>query len=225
MRRFKPLSYAKQGHLILKRKLPEINMYNTISQGELTLTTNSCVTMGTPILNFASLYDIPFSMKFRLDQIINSSDITQFADQYKIKYVTVKLYYSSNTASVNGSAHLPVVQYIVDHDDASIAGATVNALREKMGVKFKNFTANKNVIKFGLQPRLSQAVFNNGVIQPIVYGVPTKPVWVNSAYPGVEHYGVKGILTNVNLPAGAPNVISTYFKWDVEITLEAKDFQ
>ena len=196
MRRFKPLSYT-QGHLMLKRKLPEINMYNTSVQGVYTLTNQTCLELGTPIQNFQQTYDIPFSMKFRLDQIINSSDITNFADQYKIKYVTIKIYFNSNTASVSGTSSLPVIQYIVDHDDASLAGASVNALREKMGVKFKNFTANKNVIKMALQPRVSQAVFNNGVIQPVAYEVPNKPVWLNSAYPGVEHYGVKGILTKL----------------------------
>jgi len=222
MRRFKPLSYT-QGHLVLKRKLPEINMYNTSVQGQYTLTPQNCVELGNPIQNFQNTYDIPFAMKFRLDQIINSSDITNFADQYKIKYVTIKLYFNSNTATVSGNSSLPVIQYIVDHDDASLAGASVNALREKMGVKFKNFTANKNVIKMALQPRVSQAVFNNGIIQPVAYQVPSNPVWLNSAYPGVEHYGIKGILTNVMLPATVG--VSTYFKWDVEITLEAKDFQ
>lgn len=214
---------SSKGFLTIKRKLPEINMYNTSLQGNYTLTSQTCVTLGTPISNFLNTYDIPFSMNFRLDQLINYTDITNLADQYRIKYVTVKLYFNSNTAAVSGSSSLPVVQYIVDHDDASLAGATVNALREKMGVKFKNFNANRNVVKFSLKPRVAQAVFNNGVSQ--VYSVPTKSTWINSAYSGVEHYGIKGILTNVMLPATVANVVTTYFKWDVEVTLQAKDIQ
>lgn len=224
-RTFKPLRFSsKKGYLELSRKMPEINMYNTSVAGVYTLTTQNCVQMGTPVLVYNTTYDIPFSMSFRLDSLINSTDLTNLCDQYKIKGARVKIYFNSNSASVGGSTSMPCLQYIVDHDDSTISGATVNALREKAGVKFKTFSSNRNVLNINLQPRVSQAVYNNGTIQPIVYAVPTKPIWINSAYPGVEHYGVKGVLTNVNLPASG-GVPSTMFKFDVELLLAAKDFQ
>lgn len=217
----KGMRKPSKGFICVKRKHPEIYVRNSAVAGvaQLNDPTGTCVTLGAPIADaVGGTYSIPFSMTFRLDQVINSTDITNLCDAYKLKYVRVGVTYQSTQASVGSLGIMPNITWIQDHDDAGVP-ASINALREKMGAKFRTFGFNK-IVHIGIQPRVADTTFNNGVTS--AYAV-AKQMWMNTTYAGAEHYAIKGILSNVNLAATASTL--TAFKFDITTTVYGKDFQ
>ncbi len=212
---------SKSGYIRIVRKCPEILLTNTGILGGYTIndtTPNGMLaSSGTGVsTGFLGTYDIPFSMKFSLNQVINSGEITALADKYKLLKTVVRIYFNSNQATVNGSGSLPQFTYMTDADDVSIP--TTSQVREKMGAKIKYFN-NKNFMSITLYPKPTQEVFGSSVFT--AYG-PGYKGWLDCNSPQVEHYGLKGVFQNVLLPATAN---TTGFKWDVTHTILAKDLQ
>lgn len=196
-------------------------LQNGVAVGTITTNdpTGSCLSVGTPILEANNVtYSIPFSMNFRLNQIINHTDVTNLCDAYKIKYVSIKLQYVKNNTNVGSPGPTPSVMWIQDHDDATIP-TSVNAVREKMGVRTKRFGMNQE-FKIGIQPRVADAIFGTGPLA--AYSV-AKPMWINSTYDNVQHYAIKGVITNVWLASATTTL--TQFNFDVTTLLQGKDFQ
>lgn len=221
--------YAKrpsQGFLKLNRKLPKIVTYaSTGAAGVLSLNdpTGNCLSLGTPVLitGSSSIYDVPFSMKFRLDQLINSADLTNIADRYKINSVKVKVHVNNANMSFagNSAGGQPWIEYIQDHDDATLP--TASFMREKMGVRNKYFSGARYAVTMGVVPRVADEVYSNGITT--AYAVNRPRQWINCAYPGVEHYGLKGILHNVPL-IGTTNG-NIIIDWDVTEFVTVADIQ
>lgn len=165
---------------------------------------------------FANTYDLPFAMKFALSQIINSSDLTNLCDKYMIKKTKIRIYFNSNVNSVQSSSSLPQITFMADGDDASVP--TASQVREKMGAKIKYFNS-RNYVEITCYPRPNAEVYNTGVTT--AYS-PGRQMWIDSNNNNVEHYGLKGVLQNVNLTTTAFQV---GFKFDVEHTIYGKDIQ
>lgn len=222
MKRYRPRT--GQGYLKLIRKLPEIAITNTgVGTCALTDPTGSCVSitnLGLSLGASAYLYDVAFAIKFRLDQIINSGDITTFADKYRIKGAYVRFYYNNSNSSTGTVGGMPFVQYITDHDDA-IVPSSANVLREKMGVKLKTFKSGPSYIGMKVIPRPTRQVFATGVLTG--YEQPVRSVWLDCASNNVEHYGIKGVISQLYLPS--PATAQCMMKVDVALVIEAKDFQ
>lgn len=214
--------FTRGGHVKIVRKLPEMYVRNSAVAGAAQNNdpTTTCISLGTPIADaVGGTYTIPFSMKFRLDQVINSTDITNLADNYRIKRAYVRLTYQSTQSSVNSLSIMPNVQWIQDTDDYNVP-ASINELREKMGVRFVTFGFNK-ICKINVTPKIQDTAAGAGGVVANV--APKSWQWINSSFPNVEHYGIKGLLSNVSLPALTNGL--TAFKFDVALSLEARDFQ
>lgn len=214
----------RTGLISLVRKTSQITTYSTPGAAGLINKndpTGTCLSLGTPayITGTDNCYDIPFSMVFRLDQLMNSTDITNLADQYKIVSAIVKLHANWNLAGSSQTNAIPFVEYIQDHDDGAVPA--ISLIREKMGVKTKYFGTSRPFILMGVRPRFADTIFNNGLTS--AYGVGSRKEWLNSQYPAVEHYAIKGVLHNVYLPGSGTG--GTLFNWDVSLKVVAKDFQ
>lgn len=217
----------KTGGFVITRKLSMINIQSgaggVAGNPFLNDPTGSCLTLGTASSStMSNAYDIPFSMKFRLDQLMNSNELTALADRYRIISVLVKVHYNNAaqpiaTTSTGSAGVLPWIEYIQDHDDASVP--TLALLREKMGSKSKYFSASKPTIKMGVRPLPAATVFNNGITS--AYSVPKRSPYINTAYPSVEHYGIKGVLHSCWLPTSVVGM----FEFDVSVKLALKDIQ
>lgn len=213
-----------KGYVKVIRKLPEIAVTNTgVGTVAVTDPTASCVqitNLGLSLGASANLYDVAFSMKFRLDQVINSTDITGFADKYKIKGAYVRVYYNNSNSSTGSLGGMPFLQYITDHDDATVP-SSANSLREKMGVKLKTFSNASSYIGIKCNPKPTREVFATGILTG--YEQPTKSLWLDCNNPNVEHYGIKGVISQLYLTA--PASAQQMLKFDVALVVEAKDFQ
>lgn len=210
----------KSGFIKIVRKTGECFIQNSAVAGAIQVsdTTGSMLnisTAGVPT-SFCNTYDLPFAMKFSLSQILNSSDLTNICDKYMIKKTKVRIYFNSNTNSVQSASSLPQITYMTDQDDASIP--TPSQVREKMGAKIKYFYT-KNYVEITVYPRPNAEVYNTGVTT--AYS-PGRQMWIDCTNNNVEHYGLKGVLQNVNLTTSPFQV---GFKWDVEHTILGKDIQ
>lgn len=208
------------GFIKIVRKCPDILLQNTAVAGVFNITdpTGNCIASsgsGTAT-GFLGTWDIPFSMKFSLSQVLQSNDLTQIADKYKLKKTVVDFYFNSNSNSVLAPSSLPQLAYIVDTDDASIP--TLAQIKEKMGSKVRYFN-NKNMLRVTLYPRPTAEVYNTGVTTTYSPGFNG---WIDCNTPSTEHYGLKACFQNVNLPASASQV---GFKMMVEHHLILKDLQ
>lgn len=212
---------APTGFIKLVRKCPEITIANTAVAGAYTITdptTNCLMATGTGLASgFLGTFNIPFALKFSLNQILNSGELTTLCDKYMLKKTVVRIYYNSNNNSILSASSLPQLSYVLEDDDAAIPAP--NDVREKMGCKIRYFN-NKNMIQMTIYPKPTSEVFNTS-LSGSGYS-PGKQLWIDAAYPSVEHYGVKAVLQNVTLPTTANTV---GFKWDVTHTIYGKDFQ
>lgn len=209
-----------QGYLKLIRRLPEMYVNNSAVANTPVIVdpTSSCLQIGSVTANSWGTYDISFSLQFMLSQILNSTDITTLADKYRIKSAYIRLFFNSTQASIGSTFSMPQIYHITDHDDSSVVPAS--QIREKMGVKFKTFKAG-SYIGIKVNPKPVMNVFNTAVTNG--YSLPNRSPWLDAASPNIPHYGVKGVLTNVNLPT--TTAANVGFKYDISLVIEAKDFQ
>lgn len=216
-----------KGGVKILRKLPEISISNSGVVGGVNLTSASplspvCVQLGTPTQSVGATgttsYDIPFSMKFCLNQMINHTDLTNLCDKYKIAGAYVRMYYNKTGSSTLSTGSYPVIQHITDHDDANVPSIT--NLREKMGVKFKTFRNGSAYIGLKVKPVPNREVFNTGITS--AYEVPKSAPWLDCANDTVEHYGIKGVISNFSLPATQGIEL---IKVDVALLVYGKDIQ
>lgn len=213
-----------KGYLKIIRKLPEIAFYNSAA-GVSTLVdpTGSCLSINNLGLSTgatANLYDVAFSLRFRLDQVINSADLTAIADKYKIKGAYVRIYYNNSNSSTSTQGGMPFVQFVTDGDDAATP-TSVNQLREKMGVRMKTFQNASSYIGMKLVPKPNREIFATGIFTG--YEPVSKPIWIDANSVAVEHYGIKGIVSQI--PLYAPASGQSIMKFDVALVVELKDFQ
>jgi len=214
---------AKQGFLTIKRKTAPCYLApSPIAGSPLSINGTGVninwLQLGTPVLVNGDNYNVPFTMEFRLSDITGYSDIINLCDQYKINSVYVNVYHNSNVADVNSPASMPSIFYIADHDDSGLD--TVNNLRQRMGLRYKQFTSNKPRISMSVRPRVAPIVYD-GVSD--AYAIPTRPTWINSAYSSAPHYSLRGYFSNVYLPANTGQQV-TLFTFDITYSVVAKDF-
>lgn len=226
LRRYRKMTKRPaHGFLKLVRKLPIITSSNTLGVvGGITTNdpTSSCLTTGTPVakVGYNQIYDIPFVMSFQFDQMVNSGELIAIGDQYKIVSNLIKLECPATTSQMPGgnATPTPYLEYIQDYDDNVLPN--VYTFREKMGIKTKFFSSTRPMIRFGVRPRAAQSFYRTAVSTG--YAVPGKPQYFNMSYADIPHYGIKGILRNVWLPAVAN---SSPFTFDISTKVYIKDIQ
>jgi len=188
---------------------------------------SSTVIVGTPYQTPAfvgsTYYNVPFTADFQLNDLINFSDLTQIADRYKIKWVKIKAYCTSNTASAGGTAQLPSMLYCMDDDDVSMPASNTTGLqsiREKMGAKLRQWHQNKP-ITFFIRPKILSAI--NGPVGTPVSSAVIGAKFLDCNHPDIPHYGMKGYLQDVNLASTAS--VYTQFKFDITYGVILKGIQ
>lgn len=224
--RYKKLS---QGGIKVIRKLPELAVSSSGTLGTATLTQNlnagapACITLGTPVVSVGSsgtsvAYDVPFSLQFSLNQLLNHTDITNICDKYKITGAYVRMYYNHTGASGASTYSQPYIQYITDHDDSNVP--TRDQLREKMGVKLKTFQNQSSYIGIKVKPLPNRQIYSSALVNG--YEIPKYCPWIDCATDAVPMYGVKGVISNMNLPATA-GIES--LKFDIALVVLGRDIQ
>lgn len=139
-------------------------------------------------------YQFGWSHYFSLNNITTTSDFTSLFDRYKIVGVKYRIYYHQNSADVSGGQLLPMIQYSIDNDDAA-APSSIASITSRGDCKTK-ILGGQQYISLYIRPKVATTAFQSGVSS--AYAV-DKAKWINSAYPNVEHYGIKVWCNNVFL--------------------------
>ena len=220
---------GKNGSIKIIRKLPELAIASSGTAGTATLVQNLnagapvCITLGTPSVAVGSSgtaisYDVPFSLQFSLNQLINHTDITNLCDKYKVLGAYVRFYYNHTGASGASTYSQPYLQYITDHDDSNVP--TIAQLREKMGVKLKTFKNQSSYVGMKVKPVPNRQIYSSALVNG--YEIPKYCPWLDCATDAVPMYGIKGVISNMNLPATAGIEV---MKVDVALVVVGKDIQ
>jgi len=221
------MAMNRNGMIRIVRKCPEQNIYNTAVTA-VAAASGSVVTIGTPYQTppFAGsvYYNVPFSIDTQLDDLLSSTELTQIADKYKINWVSVKVYATSNTASAGGTSQLPSILWSVDEDDAAVPASStagLNSIREKMSTKLRQFKQNGSAISIFYKPKITNTIAGTAGAATAA-GVMSAP-FIDCNSPSIPHYGVKGYLQDVNLASTAS--VYTQFKFDITMSVTLKDLQ
>lgn len=217
--------FGRQGGFYITRKLPLIAVSGTAA-GTVALAdpTTTCLSVGVPTLSTGfsnNVFDIPFTMKFQLNQLSEVGDITAICDQYKIAAAYIRLFYNNSNnayaAQAGNLTSMPFVQYITDHDDGTLP--TMSRLRSKMGVKMATFRNNSSYIGMKVRPKPSVEIFSSGS----AYAVPSTAPYIDTTDDDVPHYAIKGFLCQV--PLLDPEQGTAVFTFDVALRVVAKGLQ
>lgn len=217
----------KYGSVRIVRKSIEQNIYNTAVAGT-PAASGAVVTIGaayqTPPFAGSTYYNIPFSIDTALSDVINFTELTALADKYKINWVKIKVFATSNTASAGSTAQLPSMLWVVEEDDTAVPASStagLNTIREKMGCNIRQFKQDGSPLTLFYKPKVSREVYNAG--GAAVGAEVTGSKFFDCAYPDIPHFGIKGFLQDVNL--AATPAAYTQFKFDVTMSVTLKDIQ
>lgn len=207
----------KTGGFLIRRRVPAFGIQGNNAVANAIASTNTMLTLGATSAaasGGSNLYDIPFSMEFRLFNLDTYTDVTGIADRYKILKAVVRL--QTCNAIANGQL-IPWVEYIEDHDDAGVP--SISGLTQKMGVKTAGFN-QRGQLSITCRPRPAVPMYDG--VANLSYLVPSTAPYINTAYPSIPHYAIKGVLRSVYLPG---NVYASQFAVDVEMTVSCRDLQ
>lgn len=149
---------------------------------------------------------------FKLSSVIDSSDLTNLFDKYKINGVKLKIMYQADSASVGGSGVFPIFNYCYDGDDATIP-TSLNQVESKAKARSVVLSANKPVSIF-IKPKVASYLYSTVSGAPVPGYSVTKAPYINSTYSDVQHYGLKTWINNFYAPTNANNQITvqtTYY--------------
>jgi len=220
-RPYRPLRRAPStGGFYIKRRMAYFGLQgSTTVPGTMVSTNTSVISLGvasTAQSGGPNLFDIPFSIQFALNQLDTSADITNLADKYRIVNALVKFTTSNVALGAGAGLVMPHVEYIVDHDDATVP--SLSQIQQKMGVRNIGFNQRGQCAMY-VKP-IPAAQLYNGVTT--AYAVLRRSPYIDSSNNDVPHYGIKGILRSVFLP-GATNCANIGV--DIQMTVHAKDLQ
>lgn len=218
----------KNGYAKIIRKVQPIFSQNSgvgtvqlyeqvLATGTVAPYTSDLVQFGTPAVGISGAYDVPFSIKFRLSDLVNSTELITIADKYRIKGAYVRIIPSSTEHLMSSIYSRTYIEYYTDHDDAS--PPSLAQLRERMGMKTKTFT-NGRYVGIKCRPAVNSIIYKNATSTG---NAPTWGKWLDNADNAVEHYGIKGVIRGYNLVN--PTSLKSSFMFDIALVVELKDFQ
>ena len=162
---------------------------------------NSAVVSNTTVITQANL-------SFKLSDLNQYATFTSLFDSYRISKVQLKYIPRTNVdIGVNGNTYSTTVFYAIDYDDIGALGS-IAALQEFGNCK--SISSHKT-ITITIKPKVSRTIYQAGVAS--AYEEPKSNVWIDAAYPNVEHYGFRLMFPPVGGAAGAVtyDVIKTFW--------------
>lgn len=195
------LKFLPKGGFTIKRKgipaLVQCTAAGTIEAINTAGSASTSLILGEPVFSYESTsltrtYDVPFSMKFALEELFAYTDITSISDRYRIAHVQIKIH-GYNNFQINGALNYApnqFIEYVTDYDDAT--APTLQSFSEKMGTRTKGFN-QQGMITLSCRPRIPMMTGESHV------SIPSRSVFIDSASPEQEHYAIKGVFRNLSL--------------------------
>lgn len=146
--------------------------------------------------------------------IPSSAELQSLFDKYRIKKVEVEVFYGHNS-SESTQPYLPVITQALDFD--SVNGT--NDLNEYAGAQTRQFGNNNGAHKFKLyNPTIAQSVGSDAPLIAVIGAQKVSP-WLDTAAPGINHYGMRFQVSNFG---SSTNALVGRFIFRFKITYEFK---
>jgi hypothetical protein len=146
----------------------------------------------------------------------NGSNFSTTFDQYRIKKISMEVFFSSNTSSVTTTTQLPMCYLVTDVDDTFGLGSATNALAYGSCIPFQ---LGANGAKYGKQifylnkPTIAQSAVNN---QNSSTSTPSAALtvspWLDCNATSVQHLGFKLFLDTIAATNVAEGYVTFVFK-------------
>lgn len=154
-----------------------------------------------------------------MNNVPNYTEFSALFDYYRIRGVHIKVIYTNNVANSSSAVGavaqpiaLPTLQCVEDLDDG-IAPLTDGELLQRSGVKLLTLGTNGPIDLF-VQPRYADTILTDAAAQPAAVG--NRSTWLDSNFPGVQHYGYKFHLTNWPATPLQAGYFQFFFTYDLE---------
>lgn len=128
---------------------------------------------------------------FKLENVVNSSDLANLYDQYRINKITMYLERQSNTTNASGASSTPFnkkISVVHDYDDANPLTQEDDYL-EYANCKRYNAIGN-GAIKITLYPKVLNTVLGAGGA-PAYTTVNSNKIWLDVENDDTPHFGIK----------------------------------
>lgn len=146
-----------------------------------------------------------FALAFSLSDVPNSTEFTYLFDMFRIKGIQVKLYPIlqaglSSTSGILGAADgyvECVVHSVIDHDDVipfTASEAGVLEMMERPGYKIHGVGLPSKPIFSRTWAPVHLAIVENAAAAATARATAPRKQWLDCAYPGALHYGLKFII-------------------------------
>jgi hypothetical protein len=139
------------------------------------------ITTGTPIVTSTTVPTF-VGLSFALSDLPGYTEFTNLFDQYRIDRIELKLI-PNVTDSFPSSLLTGTIQSVIDYDDGNTPTTTTELLQ------YENCQVNNIVdsqVQLDFKPRVALAAYAGAFTS---YANATS--WIDSASPGVQHFGVK----------------------------------
>lgn len=195
--RYGAKAYHAPSHV--KRVGQIMRIYNSAITGQPTVLSNDgngSISVSGTSADTAATVQFGGAMRFMLKSVIESSDLTQLFDRYKIKGVKLKFLYQSNLAnsdSTTGTNALPIMSYSFDGDDDTNPTSYTDLAR-KQYTKQKILNGNY-FFSIYLKPRVTKEVYRTALTTGYTS---EKACWLDCNNDDIAHFGLKLWINNWN---------------------------
>lgn len=158
--------------------------------------------MTVPIIG-SSIANVAGGFPFNLASCNNSTAFQSLFDQYRIEAVDVTLRPRCNAFVATGTSSPPPLYLVIDYDNVTALASAAAATEFSTCAIVEVYQSCRRVFK----PRIALAAYNSGAFT----GYSNAIGWIDSAYPSVEHYGLKYFL---------PQCTASFTpEWDIDVKL------
>jgi hypothetical protein len=135
------------------------------------------------------------ALSFALSDVPSPTDFTSLFDQYRIAQVRVEFIpVTSSLGPSTTATELPYLTAAIDYDDST--APTLGSIRQYGTATTSSIS---DYIQRVLNPRITQAVYSGAFTS---FALAPYGTWIDSASPGVLHYGLKWATTPVTTVSG-----------------------
>jgi len=209
--------------LVGSQTVPGTMTFSTVTgAGSYPLLGAASVTVQASANGLPQYYDICYACPFRFTDLQNRASFAALYDAYKFGKVSLNLEYLNNVSLAAGQGLMPTSYMYWDQDDDTIP-PNLLSISGKQGVKIRQFgDKSKTTQRISFVPKPQSVVTIGATGSPLVAaGIPGKNMWLDCVEPGVAHYAIKGVITDVYLPGNALVTQAFRFNWTYNMAFRA----
>jgi hypothetical protein len=145
---------------------------------------------------FTGLYNYGMACAFRLGDVKNVANWTDMYDAYRINKVVCEVEFIQNQALAQGLGVLPTLYMVYDQDSAGVPPG-LSQIQQQQNVK-RYCVGDKGRTRFSIacRPRIQNIV----AAPSTQYAIAKPGAWLNCASTGINHFGLKFYITDLNVP-------------------------